>query len=434
MMEMRQYNMITSLGFHTFTIFLRLTYSQALSLYKDFQRCKEVRIRPIGKNEKNPSAFPKGYMVEYISKSKGITWYIRFSEGISQYMQPSLDSNNPRYQKEATPYSVRATINPKILIKIRDYLAAANSDCLVDVEKRFNEEAVKISPILSTFESYSMNRIDYCLNIDLVELNIGCSAEQMMLLIKRGDIPRHFTEWTEYNEKSHRYEPNKDALYLQNESITINCYMKYKQLLVKYPDCPDLFASRNLIRFEVQCKYSKVYSLAKENRYNSRVYKSMSDDEIWENLLHGRLIMNPIDVLLDDSVAFNVVRKYFGQIIGEGDYYSLKIARKKIDSMNSHKKVKDRLSDALNLVNRCRSISKARALLQEKDLEVFKRSLKELSGMNINPVTIPREWKIAYIPNLFNTYLNKIAIEKFKEQALNEYIKDCKKQGKVWWK
>lgn len=51
--------MITSLGFHTFTIFLRLTYSQALSLYKDFQRCKEVRIRPIGKNEKKSLRFSK---------------------------------------------------------------------------------------------------------------------------------------------------------------------------------------------------------------------------------------------------------------------------------------------------------------------------------------------------------------------------------------
>ncbi|MEA4835815.1 MAG: hypothetical protein VB133_11840 [Anaeromusa sp.] len=427
--------MLTSLGFHTFAIFLRLTYSEAVRLYRDFQNCEDVRIRPIGRDEKSPSAFPKGYIVEYIEKSRGIIWYVRFSDELSQYMQPSLDHNNPKYQQEPRPYSVRATINPKILVGIRDYLTAANSDNLEEVESRFNEEAAKISPVLAAFEAYSMNRTDYCLNADLVELKIGCSARQMMTLIKRGDIPNHLTEWKQYDDKEHRKKPNRNALYLQNDSLTINCYLKHEQLLAEFPECPDLADSQNLIRFELQCKYPKVYSLAKGNRYNSKMYKSMSDDEHWEVNFHGQLITNPIDVLLSESIALEVVRKYFNQVVGKGDYYSLDYARKKIQLTNCQQKVKDRLISVLGLVNCCRSISKARASLQGKEEKKFGRSLKELAGMGINPVTIPREWGIQHIPNLFETYINKLSYERITDQIeqwdhniLKDYINNCNKQ------
>jgi len=62
-------NEISSLGYHTFTIVRRLTYSEAIKLYKDFKNCPDVRVRPIGKNKKHPDAFPDGYIVEYIRKN-----------------------------------------------------------------------------------------------------------------------------------------------------------------------------------------------------------------------------------------------------------------------------------------------------------------------------------------------------------------------------
>jgi hypothetical protein len=426
--------MLTSLGFHTFTIFKRLTYSEAIELYKTFQEYSDLRVRPAGKNEGD--TYPKGYIAEYIGLNKGITWYIRFDDKLSEIME-----KYPKKDQEPTPYSIRATINPKVLIGIRDYLTAASSYFLDDVENQFNIEAAKISPVLGRFEDYSMNRVDYCLNTDLAELKTGCSPPQMMALIRRGNIPKCFTEWAEYNDKSHRKEANKDTFYLQSNSLTINCYLKYEQLLEEFPDCPGLEDSRNLIRFEVQCKYPKVYSLAKKDRYNSGLYKSMSEEELWDELQYGRIITNPPDVMLSDSVASDIVRKYFDKVIGNGDYYSLEIAKKKVQSENCRQKVRDRLIRALSLVNRYRGIAKAKTALHGEELENFKRSLKGLRRIGINPVTIPRKWGIPHIRNLFDAYLDKIADEQAKEryeqwnrECFEEYIKDCRKQGKSWIK
>ena len=40
----------------------------------------------------------------------------------------------------------------------------------------------------------------------------------------------------------------------------------------------------------------------------------------------------------------------------------------------------------------------------EYDIDDFNRSLRELSEIGINPVTIPREWGIKHIPNLMRVY------------------------------
>lgn len=90
--------------------------------------------------------------------------------------------------------------------------------------------------------------------------------------------------------------------------------------------------------------------------------------------------------------------------------------------------------DALVLVNRCRSLAKAKENLNGSELEAFKRTLKELSGLNINPVTIPKEWGYRYIPNLLYTYYDKAQKEKAKIQRMEEfmnggYVNYIKKSG-----
>ena len=32
--------MLSSMGYHTFNIFLKLTYDEAIKLYRDFKKCK----------------------------------------------------------------------------------------------------------------------------------------------------------------------------------------------------------------------------------------------------------------------------------------------------------------------------------------------------------------------------------------------------------
>ena len=69
-----------------------------------------------------------------------------------------------------------------------------------------------------------------------------------------------------------------------------------------------------------------------------------------------------------------------------------------------NKQKKERLISALQEVSQCRSLARAKALHQGEDLAAFKRTLKDLSDIGINPVTIPREWGISHIPNLMHTF------------------------------
>ena len=104
-------------------------------------------------------------------------------------------------------------------------------------------------------------------------------------------------------------------------------------------------------------------------------------------------------------------------------------------------KKKDRLIGALTLVSQCRSIYKAKCTLDGKVLDRFRESMRDLSMIGINPVTIPREWNIEFISNLLKTYYDMLAVkhekeflEQNKREILEDYFKDCRKLGKSPWK
>jgi len=84
----------------------------------------------------------------------------------------------------------------------------------------------------------------------------------------------------------------------------------------------------------------------------------------------------------------------------------------------------------LDYVSSSRGIAKAKAKLHDKELEDFKRSLRELDDTLVNPVTIPRKWNIERIPNLLKAYndmlLNEMADKIYKK------IKTKKKHTKLF--
>ena len=193
--------------------------------------------------------------MEYNCKDKGLRWDMRSNVSSTGYIKLN-------FVGEDMPCIIKAKINPKVLSGNVDYLTAATSDCLRNVEKAFNFETAKISPLLRRFDSYTYNCIDYCFNGDTNELRIGCTAEQMMKLMKRGNISSGFHERTKYDANSYRGKSCKDSFYLKSNSVVINFYHKGKELEANHPDNSFLDYYRNLIRFDVQCKYSKVYSMS----------------------------------------------------------------------------------------------------------------------------------------------------------------------------
>jgi hypothetical protein len=312
----------------------------------------------------------KYYKAEYTDKHCGLKWLIC-------YCNNSIDYKS---------YIVEATINPKILSGIADYITAATENCTAKVENTFNAEAKRISPILGKFETYGLHRIDYCVNFDLAELGINCTPEQMLELIKRSNTPAHFRDYKHYDSVQHRMTNVKNSLYLTSDSLNINCYYKQAQLLKQYPDNPDVENAQNVIRFEVQCKRKKVYVMSQLLKDSSQFYRNILFD------------------MLTDEVAKDAIVNYFNRVIMPGDYYTLVEAIAKIQGLGFRSNRSKRLIDALDFVNLHRGIHKAKQLLPKDVRSRFSYTLKELSELGVNPVTIPRDWGIKSIPGLMSAY------------------------------
>lgn len=377
--------MRSSLGFHTITLSMLLLNGEIKQLNSDFvnysrkKRC--IQMYPAKNNN---------LVIRFHPMDMGIKWEICHDVWINGF--------------EMFFDIINVTINPKILAGTHDYITAATYQDMNVVIANFNAIMGRISPLLKTFDQYELKRIDYCINFDLSELAPGCSADQIMNLIRRSNIPTHFKEWTEYDYISHRNKSKPGSFYLISPSTNINCYSKYMQLQGHsreneekgYPPVPQktLEAAKNIIRFEVQCKYHKTYTLSHRAKES------------------GNSEYNKYKSLLSDEVCIEMVADYFQKTIQRGDWYALQEAIHMVERENYNCQKENRLINALKLVSQCRSFAMAKTAYQGEDLKAFKRTISDLACLNINPVTIPREWGIRHIPNLLRTYFDKAQEER----------------------
>lgn len=386
----------SSLGFHTLSLSMPLFKSETSHLIEDFKEYSR-KMHNIQIYTKNEITY-----INFQSRSIGMSWLIRYDvwmKGFGLFVD-----------------IIEVTVNPKILGGIQDYLTAATYDDMEAAITNFNRISTAISPALLTFEHYSLKRVDYCINFSLNELAPGCSYEQVMSLIKRSDVPPHFDVWTEYDPVSHRRKSKPGSFYLVNGSVNINCYSKY----MKYQDQSrknvengrppvsqvTMDAAHDIIRFEIQCKYRKVYALSHKNKDP----KGTTPKQYQQLLAH--------------EVCIDKIDSYYKKTIGRGDWYTLQEAVRIIKSQHFNRQKEDRLINALKLVNDCRSVPKAKSAYQGNDLIAFKRTLADLTHLQINPVTIPKEWGIKRIPDLLNAYFDKVSEEKIKTDV-EEFQREC---------
>lgn len=393
--------MRSSLGFHTMSLSMPIFIQEIQQLISDFKRYSTATGAIQMYSDHG------NLRIEFLSRAEGISWLIRFDVWLERF-KTSVDI-------------IEVTVNPKILGGIHDYITAATYDDMDAAIANFNRISASISPLLSTFENYSLTRIDYCANLALNELAPGCTHEQMLTLIKRSDIPPHYKEWMKYDPDSHRMRARPGSFYLINGSVHINCYSKYmkyqdqsqKNIEKGYPPVPQatMDAAQDIIRFEIQCKYLKTYVL-------SNKAKEAGDSK-----------PNKYESLLSRAFCIDMIDSYYKKTIGKGDWYTLQEAIRMIQSHHFNRQKEERLVKALKLVNDCRSVARAKAAYQGRDLDAFKRTLGDLASLRINPVTIPREWGIKHIPNLLYTYSDNVAaeelradIEEFQMECLKEYL------------
>lgn len=151
-----------------------------------------------------------------------------------------------------------------------------------------------------------------------------------------------------------------------------------------------LNAAKNIIRFEIQYLYPKMEKIS-----------------IRTKVLDNNYEINKYETLLSHKSCNDAVKFYFNRIIRKGNWYTLHDAVQIIQSKHFNKQKEKRLIETLQLVNQCRSLFKARESCTGTNLEQFTRSLIDLSNLDINPVTIPQNWGIRYIPNLLSAYYEK---------------------------
>lgn len=397
----------TSLGFHTFSIQLRVNYEYFAKITNDFIRYANnlqngMKRYPVSKGTENNRW---RYVYEY---DKGLQWYLYSFKSENGYLTQG----------------VTAIINPKVLIK-NNYIRAAQAQDLKLVEEIFNKKSKTISPYLHEFNQWSINRVDYCLNIDTKELGLPCTPEQMMKLVKRADIPKHFKERKEYSSAFHRKVSDSNSLYLQSKSVTINFYHKFFQQCSKHPNYANRYDSYNVLRFEIQCKYPKLYTISKcyrSNECNIFNFTEKSVEEIYYDYIESGVSVPTInsDSVLPTNVSYEMVEKYIFKTLRKGDYFTLEIAKKIVESYKFRPEKETRLLYALDIVSKARGIAAAKEKLSGLELDDFKRSLSDLDEILVNPVTIPEKWSMVHIPNPFHAYSNSV----FEEQLIS-YSEAC---------
>lgn len=384
--------MLSSLGFHTLTLSLLLQREQTNNLLSDFRNYSKRtgRIKMYSDNGCTTVIFHNG--------DRGISWHI-VPHG---------------YHKDYQDY-IYVTINPKILCGRADYLNAATLSDMKSAIYNFDMISKEISPLLRTFHYYEMKRVDYCINFCIKELAAGCTAEQIMKLIKRSNIPDGFREWKEYDKVSHRTKSKYNSFYLESQFVNINCYLKYDELLERLSDPligryssitqETLEKANQIIRFEVQCKQRKIHKMLKNAMSNGN-YSTLDYDYDYE-------------YLLSPAVCEGVIQHYFRATIGDGNWVTFLRAVSIIESHEFNRQKRERLIRALGTVHWNQSIPYAKESCTDKELTSFNQSLKDLAELDINPVTIPKSWIAESVDNLLRSYYSQLSSEQCWASDLN---------------
>lgn len=250
-------------------------------------------------------------------------------------------------------------MNPVKLIR-RNKLEVIKMDLLEEVKKIFAEKVKKIHTSLPRLDYWTINRIDYAVNINTPYV------EEYIKLFQRGDKPTNFKEL--YCSKSKTRKQLDGSFYLFNDSVTINFYNKENERLSQNFNKD---GAKDLLRLEVQCKKPKTNTIKAKHEFDSR------------HLEH----------YLSQEISYQQLEYYYNKTIGTGDYYKLSEAIRIVQESNYTPKTKKKFIEVLKLVNKCRSIWKAREE-SKYNKNCFNRYLKQIRELGVNPVTIPARWRI----------------------------------------
>lgn len=310
--------------------------------------CKLIKTGKFEKHEQNH------FTTEYFK-----------NEGINQIRIRYIDK--PDYKE----YRIMARINiPRLALKEKftDILTKESVQVAVD---KFNLLMYELHPDIPEMKLWHVRRIDYAIDI---------STEYVLnyiILFQRGRIPNNFK--IKLDDNNHRnHKPG--SLYLANDSVHINFYDKQNELLRKgVNDKCIINRAEKILRLEVQCMYSKTTSIKEKFVLPT---KSIVD-------------------FLNENISSKMIIEYYEKTVGGGDFYTLEEARKIIEKSKFSRKKKDKLIDMLNGIASSKGVQNYLDKLDIKEKKAAAKYIEELAlKLNLNSITIPREWKIKKLNSL----------------------------------
>ena len=276
-------------------------------------------------------------------------------------------------------------INPKRILNNNDFISVTHESeteiLYIEVNKCLSSIGIH-----ERFENFLIERIDYCVNPRFPDENISA---YYMELLKRGVLLYGFEPLLRYDDTQHRMIENENAIYARNQSIIINFYNKYPEMLArpgKYQGYLEEY--RGVIRFEIQCLKPKVRSMKYYNELpDMRAFRWMK-----EEFSEGALLF------------------YVKKIFCKGDFVTLSEARQRIMSENFRDNTKQMMLTLLELTNEKRSLRKALDTLYNEGIQhdYLNRILDKFDRIHVTPVTIPINWRIPRFDSPLKIVLHEI--------------------------
>ncbi len=282
-------------------------------------------------------------------------------------------------------YTVTLAVEPQALIENNYTISLFDASAMSkrELQRAFSSAIDEIADraLPRDMNRWYTKRIDYA-------MNLHCNhVERYIQLAKKGRDPYRYEEKRNWAGSSYR----------QCKSTRLNYYDKADQVSKSYGHMPKvqlqlLQEAEGVLRIEIQCReYSKLQNLKKKHRLPDMKISSF----------------------LDPKVASQVIQGYYEKVIGYGDYYSLSEAWKLIESTSWRRNKKNNIYNWLRLIAQARSISKAReqfvqgtrlkntGITVQGSQNTFRNYVRACQSINLNPVTIPRKWKVSSMQNPF---------------------------------
>lgn len=215
-----------------------------------------------------------------------------------------------------------------------------------------------------------LSRLDYRYDVSIPEKQ---NREMIIKLISKCPVRAN------YMRKINKY---KNSIRYFSKSRSDNIYDKEIERLAKGKPIKDY--EKDILRFEAQIKNEHI-------KYNNRKYDINRDFESYFTYAMYKKYM----------------QKMIIDVVGYGDFYSLREAEKLIKKANISDKYKSELREFLVYTSYKRGLSKTK---EKYSRHKFNKYISILEELDINPIIIPEKWRVKFIENPLKGLINEFLV------------------------